>query len=97
MTQFTVDPEQLMHLARRMDALAVDLAEATMLPGAVAGMFGSDKIDGAMSGFVSHQAEGLRSLHGSVENAGRRLGDAAGAYRAVDGDVGAAAGGPADA
>jgi hypothetical protein len=93
MTQFTVDPSQLAQLARRLDALAVDLAQATTLPGSITGMFGSGKVDGAMSSFVSHQADGLRALHGTIENAGQRLGDASGAYRAVDGDIGAAAGG----
>jgi hypothetical protein len=93
MTCFSVDPEQLMALARRIDVLAGDLAQATALVGVDATAFGSDHVHGAMSGFVSHQTDGITALHDSLTNGAQRLAQAAVEYRSVDDNVAAAAGG----
>jgi Excreted virulence factor EspC, type VII ESX diderm len=93
MTCFSVDPEQLMVLARRIDALAGDLAQATALRDVDATALGSAHVHGAMSGFTSHQADGIAALHASLANGAQRLAQAAVEYRAVDDDVAAAAGG----
>jgi hypothetical protein len=91
MTQFTVDPELLVALARRLDAVAVDLAQSVEVPGADAVAFGSGAVQGAVHGFFSHQADGIRALHDTLANAGTRLGEAAHAYRGTDSEVAAAA------
>jgi hypothetical protein len=93
MTRFSVDPEQLVALAVRLDALASDLGEATTITGLTSTPLCSGRVEGALSGFVSHQADGLRALHASLAGGARRVVDAAGAYRAVDDGVSAAAGG----
>lgn len=87
MAAFTVDPTELMQLARRMDVLASDLASATTLRGTTTGIFGSGRVDGAMSSFISHQSDGLRALHTSIANGSQRVADAAAAYAGTERDI----------
>lgn len=93
MTSFTVDPERLMALASRLDGLASDLGTATATAGWTSTALGSSRVEGAIQGFVSHQADGVRALHESLAGGAQRVVEAASAYRGTDHDISAAAGG----